>query len=148
MGLPSHEWKMTLEMILILFSYIARYNLCVTVNYQTVYVQSSKKPQCSVQIIHNLLKATGFFYTFPKKCLQFPLHKATATGTCICWNGAPSRQCAFQVIYSSSRLEYHTIHIQILSVPDRAGGQKLNRMAGPTLWLPTYPDLSPPDVLF
>jgi len=75
MGLSSHEWKMTLEMILILLSYIARYHLCGTVNYQTVYVQSSKKPQCSVQIIHNLLKATGFFYTFPKKYLQFPLHK-------------------------------------------------------------------------
>lgn len=146
--LLSPEWKMTLDMVLILWSYIARYHLCGTVNYQTVYVHRSKKPQCSVQMTHNLLKATSFFYTFTKKCLQFPLHKDTATGTCIWWNSAPSRQWAFQVIYSSSRLEYHLIHIQILSVPDRAGGQKLYRMAGPTLWLPTYTDLSPPYLLF
>lgn len=35
----------------------------------------SKKPQCNVQIINNLLKVTSFFYTFTKKCLEFPLHK-------------------------------------------------------------------------
>lgn len=136
MRISSHDQETTREMIL-----YPRYHLCGTVNYQTVYVHSSKKYQCGVQIIHNLLPATGFFYNFTKKCLQFPLHKAIATGTCICWNDAPSRLCAFQVIYSSSRLGYHPIHIQILSVPDRAGDQKLNRMAGPTLWLPTYPDL-------
>jgi len=73
------------------------------------------------------VKSNGFLLYFSEEIFTVPSSQATATGTCICWNGAPSRQCAFQVIYSSSRLGYHTIHIQILSVPDRAGGPEVEQ---------------------